>query len=165
MDYKIVKKPELSIVGKATHFHFDEFVSDGRQFWKSYVASPEYQDLYRLNGGLPGPVVNAPMMSAYFPKETGRRDEFIDVLGLEAVDGMDCSGFDVRSVPASTYAEFVCTYKTSVRTNRYIYGDWFSSTGFERDGSKPDIAAYFPIPFKPMSEMVVRWWIPIVSGG
>ena len=47
--------------------------------------------------------------------------------------------------------------------NKYIYGEWFSSTGYERDGSKPDIAAYFPVAFRPMKDMGVRWWIPIVE--
>jgi AraC family transcriptional regulator len=50
-----------------------------------------------------------------------------------------------------------------MKTNRYIYGEWFSSTGHERDGHKPDIVAYFPIPFRPMSEMHIRWWIPIIG--
>ena len=163
MDYNIVKKPELKIVGKAKSFSFDEFVKDGRKFWKTYVGSREYQSLCDLNGGKPGPIVNAPLLSAYFPKEDGSRDEFIDVLALEAEAGMDCSGFEVHTVPAATYAEFTCPYKSSMNTNRYIYGTWFSSTGYERDGSKPDIAAYFPIPFRSMSDMTVRWWIPVVG--
>jgi AraC family transcriptional regulator len=163
MDYTIVEKPNFKIVGKGASFKFDDFVADGQKFWKSYVKSPDYQSLYGLSGGMPGPITSAPMVSAYFPKEDGSRDEFTDVLALEATKGMDCSGFDVHSIPAATYAEFVCNYKSSMSTNRYIYRDWFSSTGYQRDGSKPDIAAYFPIPFKPMSEMTVRWWIPVVD--
>jgi len=58
--------------------------------------------------------------------------------------------------------EFNCTYQSSMKTNRYIYGEWFSSTGYEHDGNKPDIAAYFPVAFRPIKEMGIRWWIPIV---
>ncbi|MEN7344137.1 MAG: AraC family transcriptional regulator [Pseudomonadota bacterium] len=162
MDYAIIERPEIKIVGKATRFRFDDFVKDGRKFWKSYVASRDYQNLYRLTAGVPGPLVNAPLMSAYFPDEAGSRDEFIDVLAIEAASDMNLEGFDIHTVPAATYAEFICTYKTSMKTNRYIYGDWFEATGHERDEGKPDIAAYFPIPFKPMSEMTVRWWIPVL---
>lgn len=133
------------------------------KFWKEYVGSEDYQKLYRLSEGRPGSKTNSPLFSAYFPKENGKRDEFIDVLGVEATSELELSGFEVHTVPSATYAEFNCTYKASMKTNRYIYGEWFSSTGYERDGNKPDIAAYFPIPFRPMSEMRVRWWVPVIG--
>ena len=163
MDYKIVEIPEFKLVGKSKHFNFDQFVKDGPKFWKEYVTSNDYQKLYDITGGRPSPVTNAPLLSVYFPKENGKQDEFVDVLGVETTADMSCDEFEAYTVPLATYAEFNCTYKTSMKTNRYIYGEWFSSTGYERDGSKPDIVAYFPIPFKPMGEMRIRWWIPIVS--
>jgi len=61
------------------------------------------------------------------------------------------------------YAEFDCTYNTSAKMNKYIYGEWFSKTGYERDGNKPDIAAYFPVAFRPLKDMRVRWWVPIIE--
>ena len=85
------------------------------------------------------------------------------MLGFEVPSGMDVGKRKVYKLPAATYAEFNCTYRTSMKTNRYIYREWFSSVGYERDGNKPDIAAYFPIAFRPMSEMGVRWWIPVVK--
>jgi AraC family transcriptional regulator len=163
MDYKIIEVPEFNVVGASKKFEFEQFVKDGPKFWKQYVGSEDYQKLYRLNDAKPGQRTNAALLSAYFPDENGQRDEFIDVLGIEASSEIESSGFEVHKVPSSTYAEFNCTYKTSMKTNRYIYGEWFSSTGYERDGNKPDIAAYFSVPFRPMSEMRVRWWVPVIG--
>ena len=163
MNYKIVEIPEFNIIGKSKRFEFEKFVKDGPKFWKEYVASEDYQKLYRLNDGKPSQITNSPLLSAYFPKENGKRDEFIDVLGIEATSELESSEFEVHTVPSATYAEFYCTYKTSMKTNRYIYGEWFSSTGYERDQNKPDIVSYFPIPFRPMNDMCVRWWIPVIG--
>lgn len=162
MDYKIIARPEFTLVGKSKRFEFDKFIKEGPSFWKEYVTSNHYQNLCNLTGGRPGPITHAPLLSAYFPIEERAQDEFIDVLGVEASNVND-SAFEAHIVPSATYAEFDCTYKTSMKTNRYIYGEWFSSTGYERDGSKPDIVGYFPIPFKPISEMRVRWWIPVMN--
>ncbi|OCQ17893.1 hypothetical protein A7985_25280 [Pseudoalteromonas luteoviolacea] len=162
MDYKIIDVPEFNIIGTGKSFDFESFVKDGPKFWKGYVGSKEYKKLTQLNDGRPCPITNSPLLSAYFPIENGRRDEFLDVLGVEATSRDRLKGFETYTVPSSTYAEFNCTYKTSMKTNRSIYGSWFSSTGFERDGSKPDIVAYFPIPFRPMNEMHIRWWIPVI---
>ena len=155
--------PAFNIIGKGKKFAFENFVKEGAKYWKTFVGSQDYQALYQLNNGRPCPVTNAPLLSAYFPTESSKKDEFIDVLGIEAVSEQDLSGFDHYNVPCATYAEFDCTYRTSMKTNRYIYGEWFASTGYERDGNKPDIVAYFPIPFRPMNEMRIRWWIPVIS--
>ncbi len=163
MNYKIIDRPQFRVVGKSKSFEFDKFVKDGPKFWKEYVSSKDYQELCSLSNGRPGPKTDAPLLSVYFPKEDGERDEFVDVLGLEATTEMDSSGFETHTVASAIYAEFNCTYKSSMKTNRYIYGEWFSSTGYERDGNKPDIVAYFPIPFRPMNEMRVRWWVPIIG--
>lgn len=161
MHYKLVTIPAFTILGRSKKFEFDQFIKEGPKFWKQYVGSADYQALYRLNQGRPSVNTNSAMLSAYFPMDNSRRDEFVDVLGIEVEEGMDTGDFELHSVPAATYAEFSCTYKTAMKTNRYIYGQWFAATGYERDGSKPDIVAYFPIPFRPMSEMGLRWWIPI----
>jgi AraC family transcriptional regulator len=163
MDYKIVEKPSFKVVGKSKKFEFEKFFKDAPAFWKDYVGSDDYQKLWQLNNGKPGPFTDAVLLSVYFPDENGKKDEFLDVLGLEVISEVNMDDFEVHTVPAAIYAEFNCTYKSSVKTNRYIYGEWFASTGYERDGTKPDIVAYFPIPFRPMNEMGVRWWVPVIS--
>lgn len=162
IDYKIVERPSFNVVGKSKRFEFNEFTKNGSKFWKDYVRSAEYKALGQLTKGKPGQVTGAPLLSVYFPEEKSKRDEFLDVLGVESITGMDATSYETHRVPSAIYAEFECTYKTSMKTNRYIYGDWFSATGYERDGTKPDIVAYFPIPYRPFSEMGVRWWIPVV---
>ena len=151
------------MVGKSKYFKFEEFVKEGPKFWKQYVGSDEYQKLYQLSNGRPGEKTGAPLLSAYFPMESNGDDEFVDVLGIEVKHDTNSIDLETYIVPSATYAEFNCTYKTSMQTNCYIYGSWFASTGYQRDDNKPDIVAYFPIPFRPVSEMGVRWWIPVIG--
>ncbi len=165
MEYRIVEKPAFQVIGKSKAFEFEKFAKEGAKFWKDYVGTDDYTHLLALNHGRSGKVSGAPMMSVYFPDENGSRDAFIDVLGIEKATSMQSEQFETYQVPAATYAEFNCTYSTSMKTNRYIYGQWFAATGFERDGSKPDIAAYFPLPFRSMKDMGIRWWIPVVKKG
>ena len=161
MDYKIVERPEFRVLGKSKRFRFEQFVKEGPKFWKGYVTSDEYKKLSAINKGMPGEITGAPLLTVYFPKEDCSNDEFIDVLGIEAGSEIASQGFEAHDVPSARYAEFNCTYKTSMKTNRYIYGEWFASTGYERDSNKPDVVAYFPMPWRPMGEMHIRWWIPI----
>ncbi|TQV88242.1 AraC family transcriptional regulator [Aliikangiella coralliicola] len=163
LDYRIIEKPAFKVRGKSKDFEFDQFVKEGRKFWKEYVSSNEYNLLFELTSGRCGPVSEAPLMSVYFPNEQGNKEAFTDVLAIENTSEIDSNKFDTYSIPTATYAEFNCTYQTSMKTNRYIYGEWFASTGYERDGNKPDIAAYFPIAFRPMRDMGIRWWIPVIK--
>lgn len=163
MDYKIVERPSFDIVGKSKSFKFDEFVKEGPKFWKEYVGSSEYKELCQLTNGRPGPVTGAPLLTAYFPKEKSKLEEFVDVFGVELNSGGQSMPFESHTVPSATYEEFNCSYRNSMKTNRYIYGEWFSATGYERDGDKPDVVAYFPMPYRHFSEMGIRWWVPIVK--
>ena len=161
MKYKIIEKPAFDIIGKSKTFEYDKFFKEGAKFWKEYVGKKEYTALTELTLGKIGKVSEAPLMSVYIPLEDGSRDKFTDVLAVEKNQEIESAIFEVFHIPVATYAEFQCTYATSKKMNKYIYGEWFAATGYERDEGKPDIAAYFPIPFKPMRDMLVRWWIPI----
>lgn len=163
MNYKIVTKPSFNVLGKSKVFEFDDFAKNGQKFWKEYVGTAEYKTLCQLSKGKPGEISEAPLLTVYFPKEKSKKDEFIDLLGVEYTAEDDDSQFEFHRVPPATYAEFECSYRGSMKTNRYIYGEWFSATGYERDEGKPDVVAYFPMPYRHFSEMTVRWWIPIVK--
>lgn len=165
LTYKIIEKPAFLITGKSRNFEFDDFVKNGPKFWKEYVATDHYKSLWQLTNGACGRSSETALMSVYFPNEEGNRDVFTDVLAVEIQSDKQNTDFENFSVPAATYAEFICTYQTSMKTNKKIYGEWFAATGYERDGTKPDIAAYFPVAFRPMKEMLVRWWIPVVKRG
>ena len=163
MDYRIIEIPSFKIIGKSKSFGFDEFAKNGQKFWKEYVGSEAYKALCQLTHGRPGSITGAPLLTAYFPKEKSESDEFLDMLGIEYSPDFHAKPFEVHTVPSATYAEFLCSYGSSMKTNRYIYREWFSSTGYERDGDKPDVVAYFPIPYRHFREMGVRWWIPVVK--
>ncbi|CCN70841.1 AraC family transcriptional regulator [Vibrio nigripulchritudo] len=163
MDYKIVERPSFNVVGKSKSFKFDDFTKNGQKFWKEYVKSNEYKALCQLTNGRPGTITGAPLLTVYFPSEADKLDEFLDLLGIEFIPDTNSEEFEVHTVPTATYAEFECTYQSAMKTNRYIYGEWFSATGYERDGDKPDVVAYFPMPYRHFSEMGVRWWVPVVK--
>lgn len=163
MDYRIIEKPAFDLVGKSKKFTNEKFFKEAPGFWKKYVSTEEYQTLWSLTKGKWGQVTETPLMSVYLPDKNGKRDSLTDILGIEKPAETDTGNFKVFHIPAATYAEFNCTYQTSVKMNKYIYGEWFSSTNYERDEQKPDIAAYFPVAFMSIKGMGVRWWIPVVK--
>lgn len=165
LDYRIIEKPDFTVLGKSKDFSFDRFIKEGPKFWKNYVGSEDYRSLIAIGQGRGGAVSEASLLSVYFPLEDSDRETFVDVLGIEVSENTDSSKYSSHPVPAATYAEFTCKYQSSMKTNKQIYGEWFAATGYERDGSKPDIAAYFPLAFRPMNETIVRWWIPVVRHG
>lgn len=162
MDYRIIEKPSFDLIGNGVKFGVasKEFKDKGRSFFRTYVATKEYQTLCQLTEGKFGTVTGAHVMSVYLPNELGTMDPFINVLGIEKNESMDTTGFEIYHIPAATYAEFNCNFKTSAVTNKRIYSEWFSSTGYERD-NKPDIAAFFQVPWCKM--IYVRWWVPIIK--
>lgn len=163
MEYSIVKKPAFELIGKSKNFTSDNFFKEAPAFWKKYVTTDEYQDLWNLTNGKWGQISEAPIVSAYVPDKNGSRDSFQDILGLEKPKGTKTTKYKVIKIPAATYAEFNCSYHTSVKMHKYIYGEWFPSTNYERDEDKPDLAAYFPVAFLPTKGMGVRWWIPVIK--
>ena len=162
MEYKIVERPAFKIVGKSKKYKLDEFLKDGGKYWKEYIQSDEYKKLWGITQGRCGTISQAPMMSIYLP-QNGSQESFINILGIEVDDGVDTLGFESFEIPAATYAEFDATLKTSMKVNRYIYSEWFASTGYERDSSKPDIESYYPMAFGSPQSSATRWWIPIVK--
>lgn len=162
MDYQIVEKPAFSLVGKGVMFGMSdgEFQDKGRSYWAKYVATEEFKTLCGLTQGKPGAVTGAYVMSAYLPNKKGSWDPVLNVLGTEARPDMNTGGYEVHKIPAAAYAEFYCPMKDSAKTNTQIYGEWFPSTGYEHD-DKPDIAAFFAMPF--LKDSYVRWWIPVVK--
>ncbi len=163
MDYRIIEKPAFDLVGTGKNFTTEAFFKEAPGFWKEYVNSDEYQKLWGLTNGKWGIVTEAPLMSVYLPNENDKQDSLTDILGLEKPAEADSGEFGIFRIPAATYAEFNCTYQTSVKMNKYIYGEWFPSTGYERDENKADIAAYFPVAFQSIRGMGVRWWIPVIK--
>ena len=162
MQYQLIKKPAFKVLGKSQAFELDSFAKKAPKFWKDYVAGSEYVDLLELSQGRVGDISQAPLMSVYQPDESGSREQFTDTLAVEIGTNSGPECFNIVEIPEATYAEFHCTWHTSMQTNKAIYGKWFAERGFERDGSKPDIAAYFPVPFRPLKEMKIRWWIPVI---
>jgi len=162
MDYQLIEKPAFTLLGRSVQFGVanGEFKDKGRTYWGKYVATEDYKTLCGLTGGNYGAVTGAYVMTAYLANKNGTMDPFINVFGIEKGEKMDTAGFEEFHIPAATYAEFICTTKTSAATNKRIYSEWFPSTGYERD-NKPDIALFFQIPWS--RTMYVRWWVPIVK--
>ncbi len=162
MDYRIIERPGFDLVGKGVEFGIanGEFNKKGRGFWRKFVTTPEYRELATRGRGQFGAITGAPVLTAYLPNKNGTWDPVVNVTGIESRDDMDSSSYEIYSIPAAVYAEFNCTMKTSAATNKRIYSEWFTATGYERD-DKVDIAAFFQMPWCP--EIFVRWWIPVLK--
>ncbi len=163
MEYRVVEKPSFEVTGKAMNFTHEKFFREAPKFWKEYVCTKEYQALWGITNGRWGNITGAPLMSVYLPDDKDGKDSLTDIFCIEKSPEMNTEKFDVFRIPPATWAEFHCTYQTSLKMNKFIYGEWLPSSGYERDEQKPDIAAYFPVAFMSTRGMGVRWWIPVVK--
>jgi AraC family transcriptional regulator len=162
MDYKIIEKPAFDLVGKSAKFHMKHGPNpEPAQFWKEYVVTREYQALWEVTGGKWGEVSEAPIMCAYLKNENGTWDPVVNAFGVEKPGEADTKNFEVFHIPAATYAEFWCTYETSPDTNKYIYTEWFPSTGYEHAGT-PELEVY-PPGDRSSKDYRCQYWLPVLK--
>tara|TARA_Y100000592_G_C5430588_1_gene298169 strand:- start:244 stop:1038 length:795 start_codon:yes stop_codon:yes gene_type:complete len=118
MDYKIVEKPSFELVGKSKNFTHENFFKEGPKFWKEYVCTDEYQELWNLTNGRWGEVTDSPLISVYLPSE--KNDEsFIDILGVEKSDSFNNDKFELFQIPAATYRCFQIPFCLFISSTLY----------------------------------------------
>ncbi len=162
MDYRIIEKPAFDTLGRGRKFSHDQGENFVRipQFWREYMASPEYQDLLKLSGQKPGPVTGGGCLGVMVAGKNNNWDPFTYAICIEKTGKID-SGFEVYHIPAASWAVFDCTLPKIQEVTKRIFSEWFPSTGYEHD-AKPEIEVYFPEDPR-TREMLCQVWIPIVK--
>ncbi len=169
MDYKIIDKPAFDVVGRGREFTTKNMEQRIKipQFWKDFMASPEWRTLCDLSGEKPGVFTGAGCLGVIMPDEKNIStekawDPIIYAICVEKTGQV--VGFDVYHIPAATWAVFDSVGpmpKAIQDVTTRIFREWFPSTGYEHD-AKPELEVYFPGDTS-SKDYLCQVWMPIVK--
>ena len=160
MDYRIVDKPAFPVAIRSRQFtNIDgQNFRDIPQWWNEFLASPDCGEMTSLADNKPGAQTEGVMLGVcYGEADTG---EFSYGIAVEIPEGGPAGKFDKMVIPATTWAVFDCTLANLQDITRRIFGEWYSSTGYEHPGM-PDLEVY--LPEGTGQDMKCRIWAPVVK--
>lgn len=146
MEPKFVTRPNTTIIGytfKTTSANGENFAAIPT-FWVDYFSSGHATQLHSESF-----VKSHNEFGACLPvnSETG---EFEYMIGVEPIEGASIpEGYEVREIPAATYAVFSTpptnaeNFSPTIQgTWQYIYSEWFPSSGYEFANGCADYELY-----------------------
>jgi AraC family transcriptional regulator len=155
---RLVDKPGFTVIGQTRKFT----TIAGANFkliplwWNEFVNSPDYEELTSLSDKHPGKVTGGVILGIDFgsPDST----EFSYGIGVEVPEPISSKLFVNMEIASATWAIFNCTLDKMQATYKYIFSEWFLSSGYKHD-TVPHIEVYLAA--KPSEKMKCELWIPI----
>ena len=145
MEYRIVEKAPVTIVGVKKPFHSDSSYQEIPKFWDEWLAQGENRPIMGTFG------VCLDMKGKDF-------DYWIADLYLPWEDVPE--GCETRVIPGSAWAQFPCTIKTLQDTNTRIWSEWLPALQGYSLAGEYDIEVYLP-PEEGSDDMKVYIWVPL----
>ena len=158
MSYHIVDKPSFHVIGLTRQFT----TIDGSNFkliplwWEELMNSPDYEQLTAISNKQPGKVTSGGMLGIDFGSPNSV--EFSYGIGVEVPERISSELFIIMDIASATWAIFNCTLDKMQATYKYIFSEWFLSSGYKHD-AVPHIEVYLAA--KPSEKMNCELWIPI----
>ncbi|WP_187386099.1 AraC family transcriptional regulator [Paenibacillus tuaregi] len=158
MEYRIVEKPEFSIIGKVAQVT----IKNG----ENYQIIPKLWDTWNADGTSDKLLAlgkDKDLLGVCLDMEH-QQEQFNYMIAVEAADTPVDNEFTIRTIPASTWAVFtsVGSLPNAIQdVLGQIFQDWFPSTGYEHSGG-PEIEVY-PIGDIRSDSYRCEVWIPIIK--
>ena len=155
----IVNKPGFSVVERRRQFT----TGDGSNFkliplwWSEFLNSPDYEKLNALSKKQPGKVTGGVILGIDYGSPDSA--EFSYGIGVEVPRSIPSSLFAKTDIPPANWAIFDCAIDQIQETYKYIFNEWFPSSGYKLD-KVPHIEVYLPP--APDEKMKCELWIPVV---
>lgn len=159
MDYRIIEKPAFPVAITSRQFtNVDEQnFKDIPKWWQEFLASPDFNEMTSLSGDKPGAITGGTMLGVcYGEADTG---EFSYGIAVELPEGISPGKFEKMMIPATTWAVFDCTLANLQDVTKRIFGEWYTSTGYEHPGT-PDLEVY--LPEGTGQDMKCQIWAPVI---
>lgn len=147
MDYKIVKKPQFTVMGVSRKFHPDTSYQEIPQYWTEMMGKADF-----------------PLMGMYGicmdGDESGKEfdywiaDNYIPWQEIPA----QCESL---VIPAGTWAVFPCKLKTLQNTNTKMWQQWLPACREYKLGGSYNIEMYGPLCQDDPGESYVELWLPV----
>jgi AraC family transcriptional regulator len=160
MDYRILKKPAFPVAitsRKFTNIGGQNF-KDIPAWWQEFLASPDCAEMTALSGNVPGSITGGVMLGVCWGEE--KSGDFYYGIAVELLKGSGPGKFEKMEIQATTWAIFDCTLGNLQDITRQIFGEWYSSTGYEHPGTA-DLEVY--LPEGDGDEMKCQIWAPVLK--
>lgn len=147
LEYKIVTKPQFTIMGLSRTFHSDTSYQQIPKFWDEVLSAE-----------------NAPLWGMYGACIGGEGKEFEYLIADDYVPSKEIpEGCVIRVIPASTWAIFPCRGpipKTLQAVNSEIWSSWLPNNKEYRLAMNLDLEFYTP-PAEDPEDAYSEIWLPV----
>jgi len=160
MSPRVVDKPAFNVIGRTKQFT----TSNGANFrliplwWNEFLNSPDCQKLTALSHQQPGKVTGETLLGIDFGSPES--EEFSYGIGVELPEDSPQEAFIKMNIAAATWAIFDCTLDKMQETYKYIFSEWFPSSGYVHD-AVPHLEVY--LPEISGEKMKCELWIPVIE--
>ena len=149
MEYKIVEKAAITLVGRKRAFNSDTSYQEIPKFWTEHMQDKE---------------ASAKVCGMFGLCIDSHGSEFDYLIADEYQPGSQVpEGCETRTLPAGTWAVFPCKLKTLQATNTKMWKEWLPNCREYKLGGNYNIEMY-GVPCKEdPRESYVELWLPIVK--
>ena len=147
MEYKIVQKPQFTVMGVSRRFHPETSYQQIPQYWTELFGQPGFPLM-----GVYGICIDDNSPDGTF--EYWIADNYIPHKALP-------EGCGTKVIPGGLWAVFPCKLKTLQQTNTRMWQEWLPNCREYRLSGQYDLEVYGPLCEEDPGETYVELWLPI----
>lgn len=158
MDYKIIQKEAFKVIGKLIRVSTKDEGHHRRisEFWVECNSNGICEKISAID--------NRQNMLGISMEFEDEKEQFSYMIAIEDVNNSEEADFEIREIPASTWAVFTSTGplpQAIVEVLTRIYQEWFPATGFEQ-ANAPMLEVYLPGDTC-AEDYKCEVWVPIIK--
>lgn len=147
MEYKIVEKPQFTVMGISRKFHPDTSYQRIPEYWTEMFQNPDFPLM-----GIFGICID----------ENGADGEFDYWIADNYIPWKEIpAGCKSMVIPANTWAVFPCKQKTLQDTNTKMWKDWLPGCREYKLSGSYNLEVYGPLCEEDPGESYVELWLPV----
>ena len=147
MEYRIVEKPQFTVMGVSRKFHPETSYQQIPEYWTEIFSQPDF-----------------PLMGVYgiCIDENGLDGEFDYWIADNYIPWQEIpAGCKSMVIPASLWAVFPCKLKTLQDTNTKMWQEWLPGCREYRLSGSYNLEVYGPPCEEDQGETYVELWLPV----
>lgn len=147
MEYKIVEKPQFTVIGVCRRFHPETSYQKIPEYWEEMFAQPGF-----------------PLMGVYgiCIDDNGADGEFEYWIADNYIPWKEIpAGCKSMVIPAGTWAVFPCKLKTLQDTNTKMWQQWLPGCREYKLSGSYNLEVYGPVCQEDRGESYVELWLPV----
>lgn len=147
MEYRIVEKPQFTVMGVSRKFHPETSYQKIPEYWTEMFAKPDF-----------------PLMGVYgiCMEDKGSEGEFDYWIADNYIPWQEIpAGCKAMVIPGGSWAVFPCKLKTLQDTNTRMWQEWLPNCREYRLNGSCNLEVYGPFCEEDAGETYVELWLPV----